>query len=115
MDVLTQHKDRLVQLAERLVAEETIEQDEFEAMFADLPDPRGRHAHHPGPAATGLSSAERPRPPAACTAPSPRHSRRNRRPPHTDGAGREAGKDLSEMRNLRDCLSLRPKEPARTN
>jgi cell division protease FtsH len=40
MDVLTQHKDRLVQLAERLVAEETIEQEEFEKMFADLPDPR---------------------------------------------------------------------------
>jgi cell division protease FtsH len=40
MDVLTQYKDRLVQLAERLVAEETVEQDAFEAMFADLPDPR---------------------------------------------------------------------------
>jgi cell division protease FtsH len=40
MDVLTRHKDRLIQLAERLVAEETVEQDAFEAMFADLPDPR---------------------------------------------------------------------------
>ena len=30
MDVLTRYKDRLVQLAERLVAEETIEQEEFE-------------------------------------------------------------------------------------
>ncbi len=40
MDVLTTHKDRLVQLAERLVAQETIEHDEFQAMFADLPDPR---------------------------------------------------------------------------
>jgi cell division protease FtsH len=40
MDVLTQHKDRLVELAERLVAEETIEQEEFDKMFADLPDPR---------------------------------------------------------------------------
>ena len=40
MDVLVQHKDRLVQLAERLVAEETIEQDEFEGMFSDIPDPR---------------------------------------------------------------------------
>jgi hypothetical protein len=29
-----------VHLAERLVAEETIEHDEFEAMFADLPDAR---------------------------------------------------------------------------
>ena len=40
MDVLTTHKDRLIQLAERLVAEETVEQDAFELMFADLPDPR---------------------------------------------------------------------------
>jgi cell division protease FtsH len=40
MDVLSRHKDRLVQLAERLVAEETVEQEAFEAMFADLPDPR---------------------------------------------------------------------------
>jgi len=40
MDVLTQYKDRLVQLAERLVAEETIEQDAFEALFSDIPDPR---------------------------------------------------------------------------
>ena len=40
MEVLTTYKDRLIQLAERLVAEETIEPEEFEAMFADLPDPR---------------------------------------------------------------------------
>jgi cell division protease FtsH len=40
MDVLVRYKERLVQLAERLVAEETIEQDQFEAMFSDIPDPR---------------------------------------------------------------------------
>jgi cell division protease FtsH len=40
MDVLVRYKDRLTQLAERLVAEETIEQEEFEKMFADIPDPR---------------------------------------------------------------------------
>ncbi len=40
MDVLVQYKDRLVQLAELLVANETIEQEEFEKLFADLPDPR---------------------------------------------------------------------------
>jgi cell division protease FtsH len=39
-DVLTTHKDRLIQLAEFLVAKETIEHEEFDAMFADLPDPR---------------------------------------------------------------------------
>ena len=42
MDVLTTHKDRLIQLAESLVAEETIEPEEFDAMFADLPTPRRR-------------------------------------------------------------------------
>jgi cell division protease FtsH len=40
MDVLVRYKDRLIQLAERLVAEETIEQEAFEQMFADIPDPR---------------------------------------------------------------------------
>jgi cell division protease FtsH len=40
MDVLVRYKDRLVQLAERLVAEETIEQEAFEQMFSDIPDPR---------------------------------------------------------------------------
>jgi cell division protease FtsH len=40
VDVLTQYKDRLIQLAERLVAEETIEQEAFEQMFDDIPDPR---------------------------------------------------------------------------
>jgi len=40
MDVLVRYKDRLVELAERLVAEESVEQEAFEKMFADLPDPR---------------------------------------------------------------------------
>src|SRR3954449_4973405 len=40
MDVLVTHRDKLNALAEKLVAEETIEQDEFEKMFADIPDPR---------------------------------------------------------------------------
>jgi cell division protease FtsH len=40
MDVLVRYKDRLVELAERLVSEETIEQEDFEKLFADLPDPR---------------------------------------------------------------------------
>ena len=45
MDVLVRYKDRLIQLAERLVAEETIEQEAFEQMFADIPDPAEGHAH----------------------------------------------------------------------
>jgi cell division protease FtsH len=76
MDVLVRYKDRLVQLAERLVAEETIEQEAFEAMFADIPDPRkdthvtpvpldgstlGRRTEEPPPAA-GPTTAPKPSP-----------------------------------------------------
>jgi cell division protease FtsH len=71
MDVLTTHKDRLIQLAERLVAEETIEHEEFQAMFADLPDLRQgadaggsiRPLHEPAP--------EPPAEPRGGTAPNP--------------------------------------------
>ncbi|HXG39824.1 MAG TPA: ATP-dependent zinc metalloprotease FtsH [Candidatus Limnocylindrales bacterium] len=37
MDVLTRHKDKLQALAEKLIAEETVEGEEFEKLFADLP------------------------------------------------------------------------------
>ncbi|MEO7118558.1 MAG: ATP-dependent zinc metalloprotease FtsH [Candidatus Limnocylindrales bacterium] len=77
MDVLTSHKDRLIQLAERLVAEETVEQEAFEAMFADLPDPRKDAGEGGDMTARPIgSSPPEPRPidkPAAgpATAPSP--------------------------------------------
>jgi cell division protease FtsH len=48
-DVLTTHQDRLTQLAETLVAKETIEADEFAAMFADLPEPRNEPGGSPTP------------------------------------------------------------------
>ena len=48
-ELLTTHKDRLMQLAEALVAKETIESDEFAAMFADLPDPRNEPGGSPTP------------------------------------------------------------------
>ncbi|MEP7360920.1 MAG: cell division protein FtsH, partial [Chloroflexota bacterium] len=72
MEVLTQYKERLVQLAERLVAEETIEQEEFDKMFADLPDPRRSTNITPQP----LDGPMTPRPAAAdkpvpTTAPNP--------------------------------------------
>src|SRR6185503_7690390 len=57
VDVLTRYKDRLEQLAERLVADETIEQEEFERMFADIPDPRKETHITPTP----LSGPMRPR------------------------------------------------------
>ena len=48
-EVLTTYQDRLTQLAETLVAKETIEADEFEAMFADLPEPRNEPGGSPTP------------------------------------------------------------------
>ena len=44
MEVLVTHRDRLQALAEKLVAEETVDTEEFNKLFADLPpkiDPRG--------------------------------------------------------------------------
>ena len=44
MDVLTTHKQKLINLAEKLVAEETVDSEEFEKLFSDLPpkqDPHG--------------------------------------------------------------------------
>jgi len=40
LEVLTLHRDRLTALADRLIVEETVESEEFEKFFADLPDPR---------------------------------------------------------------------------
>ena len=48
-EVLTTYQDRLTQLAEALVAKETIEGDEFAAMFADLPEPRNEPGGSPTP------------------------------------------------------------------
>ncbi|MBA3779585.1 MAG: ATP-dependent zinc metalloprotease FtsH [Chloroflexi bacterium] len=49
MDVLIKYKERLVELADRLVAEETLEQDEFEKIFADVPNPRDDRGPTPMP------------------------------------------------------------------
>jgi cell division protease FtsH len=75
MDVLTQYKDRLIQLAERLVAEETIEQDAFEAMFEDIPDPRKDTHITPvpldGSTLGGRPAEEPPAPPSTSPKPAP--------------------------------------------
>jgi cell division protease FtsH len=36
-DLLIRHRDKLIVIAERLKEEETLDADEFEALFADLP------------------------------------------------------------------------------
>jgi len=75
LEVLTTHRDRLDQLAERLVAEETLEADAFAAMFADLPDPHGNKSGGSTPpaadAADALGAADEEEPPAPDGAASP--------------------------------------------
>ena len=46
-EVLTTHRDRLDRLAEKLVAEESVDQVEFEKLFDDLPPKPERQAGHP--------------------------------------------------------------------
>ena len=42
-EVLTVHRDKLMALAEKLVAEETVDSDGFEALFSDLPPKENMH------------------------------------------------------------------------
>ena len=74
-EVLTKHKDRLTELAEALIAKETVEAEEFNKMFADLPDPRNEPGGSPTPKlATPLSTGKKPEeeePPASSQAPEP--------------------------------------------
>ncbi|HEY5519886.1 MAG TPA: ATP-dependent zinc metalloprotease FtsH [Candidatus Limnocylindrales bacterium] len=74
MDVLVRYKERLVQLAERLVAEETIEQEEFEKMFADIPDPRKETHITPVPLDGPMARRAEPQEPSAGPAPAPKPS-----------------------------------------
>jgi hypothetical protein len=50
---LTEHKDRLLNLADKLIAEETVESDEFEKLFADLPPKQNLHGISSGLIAPG--------------------------------------------------------------
>ena len=73
-EVLTKYQDRLTELAEALVAKETIEADEFELMFADLPDPRKEAGGSPTPKLnTPLAGLDEPgeEPPASAGSPEP--------------------------------------------
>jgi cell division protease FtsH len=44
-EVLTTHRDKLVALAEKLVAEETVDSEGFEALFSDIPPKQDTHGH----------------------------------------------------------------------
>jgi cell division protease FtsH len=42
-EVLTTHRDKLIALAEKLVAEETVDAEGFESLFTDLPPKENTH------------------------------------------------------------------------
>jgi cell division protease FtsH len=76
--VLTEHKERLLALADKLIAEESVEADEFEKFFSDLPPKENLHGITPSPIwpaapseGDGSSAPEAPSPGAA---PSPKPS-----------------------------------------
>jgi len=47
MDVLETHRDRLEALAQKLIAEETVDSEEFEKLFSDLPPKENLHGAPP--------------------------------------------------------------------
>jgi cell division protease FtsH len=55
MDVLTTHRSRLDALAEKLVAEETVDGAEFESLFSDLPPKVNTHGQAPSIIAPGVT------------------------------------------------------------
>jgi cell division protease FtsH len=75
--VLETHRDRLEALAQKLVAEETVDAAEFESLFSDLPpkeDLHGLPKRRPEPPATGLADEVPAKPqakPKATPAPHP--------------------------------------------
>jgi len=71
MEVLSTYRDRLTALAERLIAQETIDQVEFEKMFADLPNARGDRGGSPKPAGEPVLRPAPAEEPAPGGAPSP--------------------------------------------
>ena len=69
---LTENKTRLLVLADKLIAEETVENDEFEKLFADLPPKENLHGISLLPTA-GVNTFSDPTPstPPAAPAPTP--------------------------------------------
>ncbi len=67
MDVLITHRPKLEALAEKLVAEETVDSPEFEALFSDLPPKENLHGQTPGILAPGAADPG----PAPAPAPNP--------------------------------------------
>jgi cell division protease FtsH len=72
-EVLTAHRDRLDRLAEKLIAEESVDGPEFERLFDDLPPKEGRWAGIPRVIAPGTDGGTSvgPQAPAPNPAPQP--------------------------------------------
>ena len=70
-EVLTTHRDRLDRLAEKLVAEETVDQPEFENLFDDLPPKPTRTAGIPRIVAPGTDGGTTTGPQAPAPNPAP--------------------------------------------
>ena len=65
MEVLVKHRDKLTALAEKLVAEETVDAEEFEKLFSDLPPKENVHGARPavvGPGQPTPAPAPNPQP-----------------------------------------------------
>jgi cell division protease FtsH len=76
---LTENKHRLLNLADKLIAEETVESEEFEKLFADLPPKQNLHGISsgliaPGAGLMGEGTPTPSAPPPPSTAPSPNPS-----------------------------------------
>jgi cell division protease FtsH len=71
MEVLVTNRDRLEALAQKLIAEETVDSDEFEKLFADLPPKENLHGAPPRVVAPGTSGGEAPGPSAPQPSPNP--------------------------------------------
>jgi cell division protease FtsH len=72
--VLTEHRARLLALADKLIAEETVESDEFEKMFSDLPPKENTHGISRATSAGAEAPGESSPGAAPTTTPSPKPS-----------------------------------------
>jgi hypothetical protein len=71
METLETHRDRLENLAQKLIAEETVDSDEFEKLFADLPPKENPHGTPPRIIAPGTEGGTTTGPTAPQPAPNP--------------------------------------------
>ncbi len=70
-EVLTTHRDRLDRLAEKLIAEESVDADGFASLFTDLPPKENTHGAMPKVIAPAIEGGTSPGPQAALPNPNP--------------------------------------------